>query len=98
MPSIELRKLQAISAPRAVSGSDRAQIDTPTAHQRSAAAQGKAAGVKIEVGTAVEAGEPPINNERVAEIREALKDGSYPLVPTEIADAMIAARLGFGIE
>jgi negative regulator of flagellin synthesis FlgM len=33
----------------------------------------------------------PINTDRVAEIRKAVEDGSYPLVPTRIADAMIAA-------
>ena len=37
--------------------------------------------------------EPPIDHERVDEIRKALAEGSYPLVPAEIADALIAAQL-----
>ncbi len=35
----------------------------------------------------------PVDSERVAEIRKALESGTYPLVPTKIADAMIAAEL-----
>ena len=34
-----------------------------------------------------------MNSERVSEIRRALRDGSYPIVPAEITDAIIAARL-----
>lgn len=33
----------------------------------------------------------PVDVDRVTEIRKAVEDGSYPLVPTRIADAMIAA-------
>ena len=39
------------------------------------------------------AGEHSIDHDRVAEIREALADDRYPLIPTEIADAIIAAGL-----
>ena len=35
---------------------------------------------------------PPVDTDRVAQIRNALKDGTYPLVPTSVADAMIASR------
>ncbi len=41
----------------------------------------------------ITAGERPFNDDRVAEIRKALADGRYPIIPTEIADAIIAARL-----
>ena len=34
---------------------------------------------------------PPVNSDRVAQIRSAVQDGSYPLVPAAVADAMIAA-------
>jgi negative regulator of flagellin synthesis FlgM len=33
----------------------------------------------------------PIDHERVAEIRKAIEQGRYPVTPTKIADAMIAA-------
>jgi negative regulator of flagellin synthesis FlgM len=59
---------------------------------------GADAGISIEVGSAVLAANPPVNQYRVSEIRNALRDGSYPLVPTEIADAIIAARISFGME
>jgi len=35
----------------------------------------------------------PVDADRVAEIRKAIEDGRYPVVPTRIADAMIAAGL-----
>jgi len=35
----------------------------------------------------------PIDNDRVAQIRKAIEDGSYPLIPTEIADGIIASGL-----
>ena len=33
----------------------------------------------------------PFDTDRVAEIRKAVEQGRYPIVPTRIADAMIAA-------
>lgn len=33
----------------------------------------------------------PIQQERVTEIRKAIEQGTYPIVPATIADAMIAA-------
>ncbi len=49
------------------------------------------ASVKIEASALAAA--PPVDSDRVKAIRAALADGSYPLVPTRIADAMIAAGL-----
>jgi len=50
-------------------------------------------GVAVQTGAKVSAGEMPVDNERVAQIRDALRDGSYPIVPARITDAIIAARL-----
>ncbi len=36
-------------------------------------------------------GSAPIDGERVIEIRKAVEEGRYPVIPTRIADAMIAA-------
>ena len=33
----------------------------------------------------------PVDSDRVAAIRNAVREGSYPLVPAKLADAMIAA-------
>lgn len=35
--------------------------------------------------------EPPVDADRVSEIRQAVEEGRYPIVPAKIADAMIAA-------
>ncbi len=35
----------------------------------------------------------PVNADRVAEIRKALEEGRYPVIPFRVADAMIAAGL-----
>ena len=43
--------------------------------------------------TALSAGSPPVNADRVVAIRKAIESGSYPLIPTKISDAMIAAGL-----
>ncbi len=34
----------------------------------------------------------PVDSQRVADIRKAIESGSYPIIPTRIADAMIAAQ------
>ena len=35
--------------------------------------------------------EAPVDHDRVREIRQAVEQGRYPVLPTQIADAMIAA-------
>jgi negative regulator of flagellin synthesis FlgM len=42
---------------------------------------------------ALDPGQPPVDTERVAVIRKAIESGAYPVIPTKIADAMIAAGL-----
>lgn len=41
--------------------------------------------------TALEAGDAPIDVERVSQIRKAVETGTYPLIPAKVADAIIAA-------
>lgn len=95
MPSVELSKLQGIAAARAVATSERAQIETRAAAPRSSAAPPP--GVSVEIGDAASAASAPVDAERVREIRAALKDGTYPLVPAKIVDAMIAAQVSFAL-
>ena len=95
MPSVELSKLQGIAAARAVATSERARIETRAAAPRSSAAP--APGVSVEIGDAASAASAPVDAERVREIRAALKDGTYPLVPAKIVDAMIAAQISFAL-
>ena len=49
--------------------------------------------VKVETGSSVDPGLPPLDRSRVELIRKALQQGTYPINPVEIADAMIAAPL-----
>ena len=56
-----------------------------------------APGVSVEIGETADAASPPVDAERVQQIRAALRDGSYPLVPTKIVDAMIAAQVSFSV-
>lgn len=100
MPSFELSKLQAVSAPRALATSDRAELEQRTSARFGGAGEPAAAkaGVALEIGAPARASEPPVDVDRVKKIREALRDGTYPLVPTKIADAIIAARVSFTID
>jgi negative regulator of flagellin synthesis FlgM len=94
MSSIEVSKLAGISAPRPVATGERAPIEArvATPSPRTAPTGG---GISLEVSAAADSAAPPVDAERVAQIREALRDGSYPLVPTQIVDAMIAAQVSF---
>lgn len=49
--------------------------------------------VEVSVSELLQAGTPPVDAERVEKIRNAIEEGSYPLVPAKIADAMIAASM-----
>jgi negative regulator of flagellin synthesis FlgM len=39
------------------------------------------------------AARPPVDMERVQQIKRALQDGRFPIAPSKIADRMIAAQL-----
>lgn len=47
----------------------------------------------VERRLALDPGEPPVDTERVVEIRRAIERGTYPIVPAKVADAMIAAGI-----
>ena len=102
MSSFEMNRLQSISGISPASAADRAKARSssdagvPSAGGV-AAGSTKGSGVAVEIAAPTQSG-PPIDTDRVAQIRDALRDGSYPLVPAKIADAMIAAQLKFEIE
>ena len=102
MPSFEMNRLQSITGVSPVTGADRAKAKAAPEGSvpgsgGSASGSANAAGVSVEVAAPVQSG-PPVDTDRVAEIRSALRDGTYPLVPTKIADAMIAAQYKFESE
>ncbi|GAM03385.1 flagellar biosynthesis anti-sigma factor FlgM [Novosphingobium sp. MBES04] len=45
----------------------------------------------VETSAALDPGAAPVDTDRVSQIRKAVEAGTYPLVPAQIADAMIAA-------
>lgn len=106
MPSFEMNRLQSIT--QSVSGvsptaaADRAKAKPApdggvTGSGRDTAGTSSSDGVAVEISAPAQSG-PPVDTDRVAEIRSALRDGTYPLIPAKIADAMIAAQLKFEID
>jgi len=47
----------------------------------------------VVLGENLDAGDVPVNADRVTQIRKALEAGTYPILPTSVADAIIAAGL-----
>ena len=45
----------------------------------------------IEVDAALTAAAPPVDHGRVNEIRKAIEQGRYPVIPMRISDALIAS-------
>ena len=70
----------------------------PKAFRAAAGEDRQANGVARHVGPVhksepLDVGPMPVDTERVGEIRRAIENGKYPLVPARVADAMIAAGL-----
>lgn len=59
----------------------------------SASASTSAPAAAVQTSQALDPGKPPIDENRVSVIRNAIQKGTYPLLPTKVADAMIAAGL-----
>jgi negative regulator of flagellin synthesis FlgM len=76
-------------------------IDSRTVRPASGAKDAAPAGTAVsgtpaatfQPSAALDPGQPPVDAERVAVIRQAIQSGTYPVIPTKIADAMIAAGL-----
>jgi negative regulator of flagellin synthesis FlgM len=94
MPPIELGPLgpQAARAVRAVDAkavSDKPVEGRPVANDTARAhASDNSAVVR---SAALDAGPVPVDGDRVAEIRKAVEQGHYPVLPMKVADAIIAA-------
>ncbi|MCB2049232.1 MAG: flagellar biosynthesis anti-sigma factor FlgM [Novosphingobium sp.] len=85
MPSFDIGPTRAVGA-----------VDNRLAREtrQNAARQPQASVSEAPVARAqVSAGQPPVDTDRVAQIRKAVEDGSYPIVPAKVADAMIAAGM-----
>ena len=67
-------------------------------HFRSAASGAKpgtaaSPAAQSSASDALDPGAPPVDVERVSLIRKAVESGTYPIVPAQVADAIIAAGL-----
>jgi negative regulator of flagellin synthesis FlgM len=83
MPPFEIGPTRAVGAisnrpPREPHGRAPSQAATPDAPVAS---------------SPVPAGQPPVDLERVTQIRKAVENGTYPIIPAKVADAMIAAGI-----
>lgn len=91
MPPIETRLTSPIGRVEAVSLNGRTSRVGGSSDQ-----PGKAETAEPDVvglSDTLDPGEVPVNAERVKEIRKALESGIYPILPTTVADAIIAAGL-----
>jgi negative regulator of flagellin synthesis FlgM len=90
---LEVSTVRAVSTPDkgAVSASEANVSSANSAAQTAAGASGQAA--TLVSTTALSAGKPPVDTDRVDTIKRAIQSGNYPIVPTKISDAMIAAGL-----
>lgn len=91
MPPIEIGP-KGLQAPRAVGAVDHSKLpQRPLGSDR--AAEVANANSAVVRSRTVEAGEPPVDAGRVAEIARAIEQDRYPVLPMNVADAIIAAGL-----
>lgn len=86
--SIEVSKIGAVPYRPAAQNEPQLPAEPQPVRVEPVSSSATAAQVQAEI-------KPPVDQDRVAEIRAALGEGRYPLIPTQIADAMIAARFMF---
>jgi negative regulator of flagellin synthesis FlgM len=97
MPPIEVGVTRAIGAVipdlTRKTSTDATSVNSNVANAIAAPSASVAAKSALATTAALEPGQAPVDADRVAQIRKAVESGSYPLVPTRIADAMIAAGM-----
>lgn len=76
-------------SPGKLPGQIRPVVKTDQPARAETRTEARASEAAVRTGTSSEA---PVDTNRVTEIRTALREGRYPLVPVKIADAMIAAK------
>lgn len=91
MPPIETRLTSPVGRIEAVSLNVRA-ARVGGSSDKPAKAETADADVVV-LGDTLDPGDTPVDAERVTEIRKALEQGTYPILPTTVADAIIAAGL-----
>lgn len=77
-PSVPIAPVSAVQAPQAVA-TQAAQVQTSPS--------------TLQALSQPLAAQPPVDTERVAKIKRAIEDGKFPLVPSTIADRLLALKL-----
>jgi len=98
MPPIEVGPARALSAinarlARAAGGEGTPGANGVAASKTASAPSvtSSASGAQVKTTTSLDPGQAPVDTDRVSVIRKAVESGSYPVIPTKIADAIIAA-------
>lgn len=89
MKSIDISGLNAVPSRATATAATPVRGAEPVRHVHSKTAEADAPALSLATAGA----SPPVDAERVAEIRKAIEDGRYPVLPMRVADAMIAAGL-----
>lgn len=92
MPPIDTRLTNPIGSVQAASLNLRLAHTASGTSDKSTKAETATADV-VALGDTLDAGDVPVNADRVRDIRKALESGTYPILPTSVADAIIAAGL-----
>jgi negative regulator of flagellin synthesis FlgM len=87
-PNVEVNAVRALSATDKGAASAAAVANDDTSLSVASGDQ-----ASVVSSTTLSAGNVPVDAERVATIKKAIETGSYPVIPTKISDAMIAAGL-----
>lgn len=66
-------------------------VSTATVSTAAASTATATPATQVETNDAIKAGEAPVDANRVELIKKAIEKGDYPVIPTKISDAMIAA-------
>lgn len=93
MPPIEIGASRPVGAAQTKSVDAQPVRAAATTTAPAASAASTSAAPQVETSDAVKAGSAPVDTDRVATIRRAIENGTYPIIPTRIADAMIAAGM-----
>jgi negative regulator of flagellin synthesis FlgM len=84
MPPIELGPARPVSAVDA-------RLARPAGAAKEAPARVEAGRAPVVRSDALDPGQPPVDAERVEIVRKAVENGTYPVIPAKVADAIIAA-------
>lgn len=86
MPPIDVPPLRAV-------GPVDPRQPRPVGARQPAPAKAETAAPAVEIDATLSGGEPPVDAARIDEIRKAIEQGRYPVIPMRVADALIASGL-----